>query len=132
MDYDFAERAGLIVEITKIKWTARINNEAPEKSNFPKKINTKNNHKQIWYPREVVELINLKTALCKQCSTPCNSNHLQTYHKIEIPSNDEILNLAERKPEEYSKDSSLDKKEVLNKIGETFQAYINRIKTILI
>ena len=124
MNYNFAERAGLIVEITKLKWIARMNNEAPDKSIFPKKINAKDKQKQIWYPREVVELINLKTALCKQCSTPCNSNHLQTYHNIEIPSNDEILNLAEKQSEEYSKDPSLEK-EILNKIGETFKTYIN-------
>jgi len=132
MNYNFTERAGIVVETTKVKWTARMNHEAPDRANYPKQINTSDVKTRTWYPKETVELINLKSALCKSCNIPCSSQHLQESHSIVIPSNKELLDYIESKSEELLHEKKLKKREILNKIGESIQIHINKIKTVLV
>ena len=47
-------------------------------------------------PRETIELINMKKGLCKECQIPCTGNSYHfSEHGIQIPTNEEILQLME-------------------------------------
>ena len=53
MNYNFQERAGKVVEITDIKWNARMNHKAPNIADYPKEDSRLND--KTWYPRETVD-----------------------------------------------------------------------------
>jgi len=127
LNYNFQERAGNVTEITLIKWNARMKHKAPNPQEYPKE-ETRPNQK-IWFPRETVELINLKKGLCKHCQVPCNSYHLSE-HEIQVPTNEEILQMVEEGSNDLRK-TKAGKKEILKILGERLQPYINSIKTIL-
>jgi len=128
MNYNFQERAGKVVEITLIKWNARMKHQAPNPQEFPKE-ETSPTHK-TWFPRETAELINLKKGLCKECQLPCNSYHLSE-HGIKIPTNEEILQLMKEGSNDLRNSRGLSKMEILKTLGERLQPFINSIKTIL-
>ena len=128
MNYNFHERAGKVVKTTDIKWTARMEHKPPNPQEYPKEETSSKN--KIWYPRETVELINLKKALCKKCKVPCNSYHLSE-HGIQVPTNEEILKQMENGSNELKSESKPNKYEMLKALGERLQPYINSIKTIL-
>ena len=129
MDYDFVERAQKVAETTKKKWEARINHNLPAKD-------THNDEKysartpKIWYPKEFVELLNLKTALCPQCNIPCGTDHLKE-HQIDVPDNMELIKMVKSKAEELSECKKQSKKQKLDKIGSELNVYINNIKSFL-
>ena len=129
MNYNFQERAGKVVGITDIKWNARMNHKAPNIDAYPKEDPRLND--KTWYPRETVELINLKKGLCKECQLPCNSDHL-IEHGIQVPTNKEILQLMEDGTNDLKNTEKSDNKtEILKTLGERLKPYINSIKTIL-
>lgn len=128
MDYNFHERAGKVVKTTVIKWNARMEHKSPNQLEFPKE-EAKPNHKTL-YPRETVELINLKKALCKACRLPCNSYRLLG-HGIQVPTNAEILQKMEEGTKDLKDKRSTSKEEILKTLGGKFTSYINSIKTII-
>ena len=69
-----------------------MNHKPPIIAAYPKEGSRLND--KTWYPRETVELINLKKGRCKKCQLPCNSDHLLE-HDIQVPTNKEILQLME-------------------------------------
>ena len=129
MDFSFHERAGKVVQTAAVKWDARILNKAPNPLEYPKDNQDKKDF--IWYPKELVEFINLKTALCKRCNTPCNSGHLADSHNLLVPSNNEILEFLSIKTAEFKNRKDLDKSTILNTIGDTIKPHIASIKTLL-
>jgi len=87
MECDFAKRAGEIIEMTILKWEARKKNQ---ELLIPKKQLPK--LEKSYYPRELQELLNLKTALCPSCKSPFTSLHLNTYCMITIPLSQRMKN----------------------------------------
>ncbi len=129
MNYDFRERANRVVEITNAKWNARIQYRTIDACDYPRD-NIKDTSK-IWYPKEVTELINLKTALCKKCDTPCSSYHLKESHGVQIPSNKEILELMEYKNQEIKPRKGTDRTKMLKDLGVSLKPFIDSITTLL-
>ena len=131
MGFDFVNRAEKVVKITEIKWTARINYKPLRKTDFPKEEKRKKEKYTTWLPREVAELLNLKTALCKKCQTSCSSSHLKDCHNIEIPSNDRIIESMEHDSKLLYELKVTDKNKILHKLGENLKIHIDKIKTLL-
>ena len=129
MDFDFNKRADQVVKTTEIKWEFRIKGKMPSKEDFPKFPN--NTQKQVWYPMEFAELLNIKTALCKECKVPCNSSHLQQQHGIQVPENQELLQLMKEKSEELKKGTGKQKKELLQELGKIMRKEIDKITPLL-
>ena len=75
-EFDFAARAGGVVEITVMKWEVRRKNKEP---NIPKKQEPK--YEKSYFPRELQELINLKTTICQGAKSLV---HWSTYKKAMI------------------------------------------------
>lgn len=125
MEFDFAQRAGEVVEITVMKWEARKNNK---ELNIPKQQQPK--YEKSYFPKELQELINLKTTLCPRCKTPCSSEHLLENHDILIPENEEFIKIM--KTETIAKIKVGKKKlQVLGELGKMITPYILKIKGIL-
>ena len=125
MEFNFSQRAGEVVEITDKKWEARKKNQLP---NAPRK--TKDKIEKSYYPRELQELLNIKTALCPHCRTPCSSEHLLFAHQIQIPENTELINLM--KAETNSKIKEGKKKlQILEELGTLLTPLINKVQMIL-
>ena len=112
-----------------IKWNARLQHKAPNPNEYPKEKPEKNTIK--WLPKELVEFINIKTALCKDCNTPCNSDHLAEAHNTQVPTNNEILEIIRKKSEEIKDQRGLKKSETLKLIGECIKPHIERVRTFL-
>ena len=129
MDYNLHERAGKVVQTTDIKWNARLQHKAPNPNEYPKEKPEKNTIK--WLPKELVEFINIKTALCKDCNTPCNSDHLAEAHNTQVPTNNEILEIIRKKSEEIKDQRGLKKSETLKLIGECIKPHIELVRTFL-
>jgi len=117
MNYNLHERAGKVVQTTDIKWNARIQHKAPNPHEYPKENPEKNSSQ--WLPKELVEFINLKAALCKDCNTPCNSDHLAEPHDTQVPTNNEILEIIEKRIEEIKNQKGLKKNELRQRIGKS-------------
>ena len=88
MSYNLRERAGKVVQTTDTKWNARIQHKTPNPYEYSKE-NPKKNSRQ-WFPKELLEFINLKVALCKVYNTQCSSDH-----NTQVPINNEILEIIE-------------------------------------
>ena len=131
MDFNFNERTTQVVRITKIKWELRIKGKIPSKEDFPKYPNKINIKKQVWYPMELAELINIKTALCKECKVPCHSNHLLQHHNIQVPENEELLQTMKEKSEELNKDLGKQKRKILQELGNIMKREIDKITPLL-
>ena len=125
IDFQFEDRVDEVVKITQKKWEARENNDMFKK---PIKIEPKTN--QAIYPRELQELLNLKTAMCTECNTRCNSIHLREVHNIIVPENTQLLDKIETDTKEL-KMERMTKKEILEELGKRLQPHINNIKIIL-
>ena len=129
MDFNFNERVTQVVRTTKIKWELRIQGKIPVKEDFPKY--PANIKKQVWYPMEFAELLNIKTALCKECKVPCNSNHLLQHHNIQVPENQELMQIMKEKSEELNKDKGKQKRELLRELGNLMKREIDKITPLL-
>jgi len=92
MNFDFEKRAEEVFKINQIKWEARKLNQLPA---FPKS-RKEPTHKRCYYPKELQQILNLKTALCPQCKVPCSSQHMNSSHQIFIPNDEELLDLLDR------------------------------------
>ena len=131
LNYNFEERAEFVAKVTEIKWEARKNHSAPSKKDYPEN-NQKNQKKQdILLPRELTDLLNLKTALCKKCNARCNSAHMANEHNILVPENLAILDILREKARKLTQAGAKNKKEIIQKLGDTLVPYIQLIKSIL-
>ena len=130
MKQNFQERAIKVAQITEIKWKARIKHNAPDPKDYLKEET--DNEKSALYPKEVVELINLKTALCKGCQAPCNSKHLTEDHNVQVPTNEEILQKMKDSNENLKTTKEFDKNALKKKLRDSLEPYIESIKTLLL
>ena len=92
MNYNFEERAKETTIVSKEKWEARKMHRDPV---LPKLNQTHPNIK-VYYPKEVQEILNLKTAMCPKCNKPCSSEHMISEHNIFVPKDQEILVMMKR------------------------------------
>jgi len=125
MDFDFNKRAGEVVELTALKWEARKNHNIPI---IPQKSLLKT--EKIYYPRELQELLNIKTALCPVCRVPSSSEHLHERHNIQIPENTELLELMRTETESHIKEGKK-KLQIIKELGLKLIPYITSIKAML-
>ena len=126
MDFDFLRRSKEVVKITEIKWEARKKNEIPIFP--PKKIF---DSRPTFYPRQLQELLNLKTALCPVCRKRLNSSHLREAHCVVVPENAELLAFIEAEGREKGKKKGMKKVEIIKELGGLLNPYISCMKQIL-
>jgi len=125
MGFDFHARSQEVLLITEIKWQARKENRLPE---FPsRRFKLKN---LALYPRELQELLNLKTAMCPLCKVRLNTFHLRESHKVSVPGNIELLDLVEKESIKRRR-LKLKKKDNLKVVGNLLRPYITSIKQVL-
>jgi len=96
MNFDFSARATASQRISRAKWEARKSRSSDEFMERKKRgefCNGDRNVKgsRVFYPKELQELINMKTALCPKCNVPCSSVHMWEVHRVFIPSNEIVL-----------------------------------------
>jgi len=125
MDYNFQDRVAYVVENTRAKWEARKQNLP-----FSQKMSIKKSKPLVWYPKELQELLNLKTSLCPNCNTRCSSTHLMIFHDIYIPENSTLLENIE-KDTELLREQKLKKHEIIKEIGNMLLPFISELKLFL-
>ena len=86
--------------------------------------------KLAWYPRELQELLNLKTTLCPKCNTRCNSYHLNEIHKINIPENTELLKIVEEESLNLKRRGK-SRKQSIQELGKIMDKYRKKIMDFL-
>ena len=81
---------------------------------------------------ELVDLLNIKTALCKECKVPCSSKHLQLQHNIQVPENQELLQIMKKKAEKLNnKVKGKQKRELHEDLGNLLKKEIDKIIPLL-
>jgi len=81
MDFDFEKRASQVAELCRSKWRSRKLCEVPI---LPYQGCSVRKHSVAW-PKELQILLNLKSAMCPGCNTPCGEYHMLS-HNTFIPS----------------------------------------------
>ena len=127
MDFDYEKRVFEVRDLTEVKWKARKNHIVPDYSSIlVKNFSNRTSHK-VLYPRELQEILNLKTALCPSCGVPCAAKHMLADHNLYVPDNEFLL----KKCSDMSRDShieGLNRSQTLTRIASYLTPFILCIK----
>ena len=132
MDFNLEERAAVVQLKAELKWEARKSRCVEEASNGGSVVckGKEGKDKTIMFPRELQELLNMKTAMCPGCGKPCSSEHMFRSHRTYIPENETLLEKCKLLSQEgYS--NGLTRRQILVIISEYIEPFSVYMKNFL-
>jgi len=131
MDFNFELRAKESQRIAHAKWEARKAHSVYGLLEEKGKIKmAKTKKSKVFYPKEVQEFLNLKTALCPGCCEPCSSKHMWEVHRVYIPDNKFALEKC-GSLSDFGCEHKMNRKIILGIIARYFEPFIVYIRNFL-
>ena len=127
MDFQFEKRAAEVWELARIKWEARKAHFPLDYSDVTDGREKLESSDRVFYPRELQKLLNLTTALCPVCCTPCSSSHMLSTHNLYIPNNETLIKRCKELSND-SNNSGLNRRQTLQRIAEYINPFVLCLK----